>query len=135
MGKVFYVVGGEYVDTTFREIAPGHTEQRMGPFTQQEALNIWRGLTGKTVDNALVRYFVRQEEDAVPDQWLVVGGEYSDTTFKTLAVGAKLEVHGPYVRAHAMDKWRELTGKTIDSAVTRFEIIEEAELEVFKAGR
>ena len=135
MGKVFYVVGGEYEDTTFQKIATGQTEQRFGPFTEKEALDTWRGLTGKTVDNALVRYFVRQVASDAPQQWLVVGGEYTDTTFQKLVAGVSLDVYGPFERQQAMDKWREMTGKTIDSAVTRFEIIEQAGLDAFKASR
>ena len=134
MGKVFYVVGGEYVDTTFQQLAPGQQSVNLGPFTEREALDTWRGLTGKTVDNALVRYFVRHDADHTPNQWLVVGGEYADTGFNKLAAGAILDVHGPFERNQAMDKWRELTGKTIDSAVTRYEIIAADELDHFKAG-
>ena len=135
MSKKYYVIGGEYADTSFHHIAPGHTEERLGPFPEKEALDVWRGLTGKSVDNALVRYFVRQADDGDHDQWLVVGGEYADTTFEALAEGVSLDVHGPFKRQQAMDKWRELTGKTIDSAVTRYELIEAKELELFRAGR
>ena len=134
MGKVFYVVGGEYVDTTFQKLAPGQTEVNLGPYGEKEAIDVWRGLTGKTVDNALIRYFVRHDAELSPSHWLVVGGEYADTSFKKLAPGAALDVHGPFERNQAMDKWRELTGKTIDSAVTRYEIIEQSELDTFKSG-
>ena len=134
MGKVFYVVGGEFLDTTFQQLAPGHEQVNLGPFTEKEALDTWRGLTGKTVDNALIRYFVKQDTTNITRQWFVVGGEYADTGFKHLAKGASLQVEGPFERNQAMDKWRELTGKTIDSAVTRFEIVEQGELEAFKAA-
>ena len=131
MAKVFYVVGGEYVDTTFQQLAPGQTETNLGPFTEKEALDAWRNLTSKSVDNAHVRYFVRHDSDHSSGNWLVVGGEYADTGFKKLAKGAVLSVLGPFQRDQAMDKWREMTGKTIDSAVTRFEIIGQGELEAF----
>ena len=134
MGKVFYVVGGEYVDTTFQQLAPGQVDTHLGPYGEKEALDVWRGLTGKTVDNALVRYFVKQDADHTPREWLVVGGEYADTGFKKLAKGASLDVQGPFPRNVAMDKWRELTGRTIDSAVTRYEIIEQGDLDAFKAA-
>ena len=134
MAKAFYVVGGEYVDTTFQQLAPGQTEVKLGPFAEREALDVWRSMTSKSVDNALIRYFVRQVANVVSDHWLVVGGEYADTGFNKLAKGAVLDVQGPFNRNQAMDKWRELTGKTIDSAVTRYEIIEQDELENFKAA-
>ena len=56
MAEQYYVVGGEYADTTFTQIAPGHVEERFGPFAEREAHECWRALTGKTVDNAMVRY-------------------------------------------------------------------------------
>jgi hypothetical protein len=134
MNKAFYVVGGEFADTTFQNIGPGKTEERYGPFNEKEALDVWRSLTGRTVDNALIRYFVKQDETQVAAKtWYVVGGEYSDTHFQTLSPNAKLQVYGPFARQEAMDYWRNMTGKTIDSAVTRFEIVVEDDLETFKA--
>ena len=134
MANSFYVVGGEYEDTTFQKLAAGQENVKLGPYDEREALKIWRGLTGKSVDNALIRYFVMHETELASSKWLVVGGEYSDTTFHTLAKGAQLEVLGPFERNEAMNKWRELTGRTIDSAVTRFEIVAENELDAFKAS-
>lgn len=67
MAKTYYVVGGEYADTSFTVIAPGHTEERFGPFEEQEAHICWRALTGKSVDNAMVRYFIRSTEDSAAD--------------------------------------------------------------------
>ena len=134
MSKDFFVVGGEYADTTFHKIGEGKTEESYGPFHEKEALDVWRSLTGRTVDNALIRYFVKQDktQDLIK-AWYVVGGEYTDTYFETLAPGAELQVYGPFARQDAMDRWRDLTGKTIDSAVTRFEIIEDEALEGFKS--
>ncbi len=134
MSKIFYVVGGEYADTGFQRIAPGKPEERYGPFSEKEALDVWRSLTGRTVDNAMVRYFVKHDEtQSAAKTWFVAGGEYTDTYFETLAPKATLQVYGPFSRQEAMDYWRTMTGKTIDSAVTRFEIIEEDALEGFKA--
>ena len=134
MANSFYVVGGEYEDTTFQNLAAGQENVKLGPFDEREALNVWRGLTGKSVDNALIRFFVVHETELASSKWLVVGGEYSDTGFQKLAKGAQLQVIGPFDRNVAMNKWRELTGRTIDSAVTRFEIIAENELDAFKAS-
>jgi len=123
MAKTYYVVGGEYADTSFTVIAPGHTEDRFGPFDEHEAHICWRAITGKSVDNAMARYFIRSsEEDVQNEAWYVVGGEYSDTDFQTIAPGRKLEVQGPFERKEALAKWREMTGKTVDCAMTRFDL-------------
>ena len=128
MAKTYYVVGGEYADTSFTIIAPGHTEERFGPFGEHEAHICWRALTGKTVDNAMVRYFIRADEEATSDAWYVVGGEYADTTFQVIAPGKNKEVQGPFSRQEALNKWRELTGKTVDSALTRYDMCTGEEL-------
>jgi len=128
MAKTYYVVGGEYADTSFTVIAPGHAEERFGPFEEQEAHICWRALTGKSVDNAMVRYFIRSTEDAAADQWYVMGGEYADTTFQEVTEGRTLEVHGPFSRKEALEKWRELTGKSVDNALTRYDLFTGEEL-------
>ncbi|MDO8606267.1 MAG: DUF4170 domain-containing protein [Phaeospirillum sp.] len=128
MSKIYYVVGGEYADTSFSIIAPGHSEERFGPFGEHEAHICWRALTGKTVDNAMVRYFIRSNEEASSDTWYVIGGEYADTGFQTIAPGKKKDILGPYNRQDALNKWRELTGKTVDSALTRYDLCTKEEL-------
>lgn len=123
MAKKYYVVGGEYADTQFTQIAPGHQEERFGPFDEREAHVCWRALTGKTVDNAMIRYFIRSEEgEAAGSDWFVVGGEYADTSFEVIATGKQLESYGPFARQEAMNKWRELTGKTVDNAMVRYDL-------------
>lgn len=134
MAKKYYVVGGEYADTKFTQIAAGHKEERFGPFDEHEAHVCWRALTGKTVDNAMVRYFIRADDDVVGDEWFVVGGEYADTSFDTVAAGKTLESYGPYPRGEALNKWRELTGKTVDNAMVRYDLCTAAELQTLKAG-
>lgn len=128
MAKQYYVVGGEYADTRFQTIAGGKQEERFGPFSEREAHECWRALTGKTVDNAMVRYFIRADEAVSDDAWFVVGGEYADTDFRTIAPGRQLEKYGPFSRKEAMDKWRELTGRTVDSAMTRYDLATAEEL-------
>lgn len=127
MAKKYYVVGGEYADTSFTQIAPGHTEDRFGPFDEHEAHVCWRALTGKTVDNAMIRFFIRSDEVA-DQEWFVIGGEYASTAFDRIADGRQLETHGPFNRKDAMDKWRELTGRTVDSAMTRYDLCTREEL-------
>ncbi len=127
MAKQYFVVGGEYADTQFTQIVAGQQEERFGPFDEQEAHVCWRALTGKTVDNAMVRYFIRCEGDACEDQWYVVGGEYASTSFDTIAAGKEMEVYGPLPRAQALTKWRELTGKTVDNAMVRYDLCSDVE--------
>ncbi|PKU23900.1 DUF4170 domain-containing protein [Telmatospirillum siberiense] len=128
----YYVVGGEYADTNFETLAPGATEERYGPFSEKEAHDTWRSLTGKTVDNALVRYRIKPG-DAVSDAvWFVVGGEYADVDFARIATGQKLETYGPFSRPEALAVWRSITAKTVDSALTRYDIVTVEELDVIK---
>jgi hypothetical protein len=57
VAEKWYVVGGEYSDTSFTKLAPGQTLECHGPYADRtEALQIWRSLTGKTVDNAVARF-------------------------------------------------------------------------------
>ncbi len=122
MAEQYYVVGGEYADTTFTQIAPGHVEERFGPFAEREAHECWRALTGKTVDNAMVRYFIRRADEAETDGWYVVGGEYADTSFTRIAEGHRFETYGPFSRKEALNTWRALTGKTVDNAMVRYDL-------------
>lgn len=57
MEEKFYVIGGEYQDTTFTTLVEG-TQERHGPFTKQEAMEKWRSRTGWTVDNCMVRFSI-----------------------------------------------------------------------------
>lgn len=120
--KKFYVVGGEYADTAFTTPAAGTELETHGPFTEKEAHDFWRNITGKTVDNAMVRYVVRAADDLGGKSYYVVGGEYADTSFTTFAPGREKEVYGPFERAQAMDFWRGITSQTVDSALHRYDI-------------
>lgn len=121
--KKFFVIGGEYADTSFTTPAPGTELETHGPFTEPEAHQFWRALTGRTVDNAMVRYVVRAADELQGDNFYVVGGEYADTTFTTMAVGKQTESYGPFGRQQAMDFWRGITSQTIDSALHRYDIV------------
>jgi len=121
--KKFYVIGGEYADTSFTTPAPGAELETHGPFTEAEAHQFWRSLTGRTVDNAMVRYVVRAADELQGDNFYVVGGEYADTTFTTMAAGKDAESYGPFGRQQAMDFWRGITSQTIDSALHRYDIV------------
>ncbi len=131
-GAKFYVVGGEYADASFSAIAPGLVEERHGPYSEHEARDVWRALTGKTIDNALVRYRIKPEAEVVGGSWFVVGGEYADTEFHALAAGGTLESYGPYPRPEALAVWRALTGKTVDNAMIRYNIVTSEALQAMR---
>jgi len=120
----YYVVGGEYADTNFTVPAPGAGLETHGPFSEREAKVCWRELTGKTVDNAMVRYFLKAAEQANSKIYWVVGGEYEDSSFTKLATGKELEVFGPFEKWEALGFWRGLTSKSVDDALVRYDIRE-----------
>ena len=125
----YYVVGGEYADTSFSVPAEGTELEVRGPFNEREAKVCWRDLTGKTVDNAMVRYFLKSEDEigakSKGKNFWVVGGEYANTTFTTLATGKELEVYGPFEQWEgALGFWRGLTSKSVDDAMMRYDIRE-----------
>lgn len=124
----FFVVGGEYADTSFSRLADGKEEEQYGPFDEKEAHDVWRSITGKTVDNAMVRYRIRPDAALEGRSYYVVGGEYADISFTRIAAGRKLEVYGPFSRKEALDHWRAVTGKTVDCAMTRYDIAAEEEV-------
>ena len=132
MSGKFYVIGGEYADTSFAAIAPGQTEERFGPFEEQEARAVWRAMTSKSVDNALIRYRIRAESEMMGDVWFVAGGEYADTGFHKLAEGQTLETYGPLPRQEALAVWRALTSKSVDNAMVRYNIVNGTALEELK---
>ncbi len=118
----FYVIGGEYADTSFTEPCPGTELEKRGPFPEREAKAIWRELTGKTVDNAMVRYFLKAAEDENEKIYWVVGGEYADSSFTKLAAGKQLEVFGPFEKWEGLGFWRALTSRSVDDAMVRYDI-------------
>ncbi len=125
----FYVIGGEYADTSFREPFPGSKLETYGPFaTEREAKVRWRELTGQSIDNAMVRYFISSDEaPGEKANYWVVGGEYADSAFTRLAPGKELEVYGPFGQSEALGFWRALASKTMDDALMRYDIRENYE--------
>ncbi len=130
----YNVIGGEYADTSFTVLADGTVQQRFGPLSHGEAMAMWRSLSSKSVDNCMVRYYVRAIEEEASEEWFVAGGEYADTTFHKIATGQKLEVYGPYYdRQQALVVWRAITSKTVDDALHRYDIVNGPRLEELKA--
>ncbi len=59
----YWVVGGEYADTTFTRLARGKAEEWLGPFeSHADAETEWSRLAWQTVDDAHVRYRVVKAE-------------------------------------------------------------------------
>jgi len=53
----YWVVGGEYASTDFKEIAAGRAEELVGPFaTYEAAYEEWQRRAWQYVDNCHVRY-------------------------------------------------------------------------------
>lgn len=123
--KKFYVIGGEYSDSAFSTIAAGKSLEKYGPYTETEAHAFWRDITGRTVDNAMVRYVVEEDHPKGDSGYYVVGGEYADTAFSRMAEGHSLEVYGPFTHQQALDFWRTITSQTIDSCLHRYDVSHE----------
>jgi hypothetical protein len=61
----FWVVGGEYRDTQFKNFADGHDEERFGPYgSYAEAEVEWKRRSWAAVDNCYVRYRIVEEAKA-----------------------------------------------------------------------
>lgn len=59
----YWVVGGEYKTTRFREIVEGRQEERYGPFpTYKAALEEWQSGAWSSVDDCHTRYRVVRDE-------------------------------------------------------------------------
>lgn len=73
MKEGYYVIGGEYSDTTFTTVLKG-TEEKHGPFdTYEEAVRKWRERTGWTIDNCMMKFNVvptiASKEDQEANNW------------------------------------------------------------------
>ena len=89
----YYVVGGLFKDTTFTDIAEGEKLLKLGPFDNyDEALAVWRAKAMETVDEAYAKFNI---EKASHKQYYVVGGEYTDTDFKTIKGGGSEDKYRP----------------------------------------
>lgn len=58
----YWVVGGEYADTSFTRLREGAPREVYGPFASyDEARKEWLARTMRLIDNALVRYRIVSE--------------------------------------------------------------------------
>jgi hypothetical protein len=63
MTVAYYVVGGEYADTSFQDLLK--PEPVVGPFEHYEqAFNAWRGRAMATIDQAYVRFQIVKSDRA-----------------------------------------------------------------------
>jgi hypothetical protein len=117
----YWVVGGEYEDTSFQRIADGRAKERIGPFdTHQEALAAWRAKAMQTVDNACVRFHVEKDDGTA---FWVVGASYKDTSFHDTADGKPERRYGPFRSFdEAKTAWRAKAMETVDDALARYRI-------------
>lgn len=64
MNTRYWIIGGEYTDTSFSTLVAG-TEQVAGPFTTRErALAVWRRFAAETSSLCNARFTVAQEDTA-----------------------------------------------------------------------
>lgn len=123
MTEQYWVVGGVYADTKFSKPAKGEQERRFGPYdSEEEAREMWSGLSMAAVDDCHARYRIVQEGCAA---YWVVGGKYADTNFRKLARGANEERLGPFAKyEEAMAVWRGKAWATVDDSFFRYRIEE-----------
>lgn len=61
--KRYWVVGGEYKSTAFKETVDGKPPRRYGPFaSEDEAQARWAALSWAEVDNCHARYAIEVED-------------------------------------------------------------------------
>jgi Domain of unknown function (DUF4170) len=60
--KRYWVLGGDYTDTGFRDLVPGAREERYGPYDSYHAAHdAWQTRSWATVDSATKRYRIVEE--------------------------------------------------------------------------
>ena len=118
---MFWVIGGEYEDTSFSRILGGGGEQRIGPYkTYDEAMAAWRAKAMETVDNANIRFHIEKEGGTA---FWVVGASYRDTHFAETLDGKPETRLGPFIRYDdAKAVWRAKAMETVDDALARWRI-------------
>lgn len=128
MSSQFWVIGGEYADSAFKQLVDGADEERFGPFkAYREAYDLWQSRAWATVDNCAKRFRIVEEHLAdPPKRYWVLGGEYVDTGFRDLMPGTLEERLGPfdsYDTAH--QAWQTRAWATVDNCNRRYRIVAE----------
>lgn len=58
----YWVIGGDYADTTCRQFIDGTQAERLGPFScYDDARNAWKKRAWETVDTCTRRYHIQEE--------------------------------------------------------------------------
>jgi len=121
MSETYFVVGGLYTDTKFDTIADGKKLTSLGPFDNYEqAQAVWRAKAMETVDEVYAKFSIERTSH---DQYWVVGGQYTETDFKTIRDGGTEQRVGPFndlEEARAI--WKAKSMENIDDAYCRFRI-------------
>ena len=61
MSMRFWVVGGEYTDTSFERLVDG-SERVLGPFSDRDqAMNVWKRVAEATRSDCYARFTIAQE--------------------------------------------------------------------------
>lgn len=117
----YWVIGGEYTDTSFTLIKGGDAESKIGPFKDYAmAKAIWAKLAWEHVDDAHVRY--RIIDDGSQEFW-VVGGTYKSTDFGETIDGSPEKRIGPFKTYEAAKaEWQKRAWESVDDAHTRYRI-------------
>ena len=120
MSEQYFVVGGLYKDTSFTDMAEGHKLARLGPFDNyDEAVAVWRAKAMETIDEAYAKFNI---EKTAHTEFFVIGGEYTDTDFKTIKNGEE-KSYGPFASVEeAREKWKALSMADIDNAYVRYRV-------------
>jgi hypothetical protein len=127
--KRYWVVGGEYTDTHFREIAGGGSEARYGPFATEAAAEAeWSRRSWAMVDNCNIRFRIVEEAGEPKHlKYWVVGGEYIDTSFHEIIGGGAETWAGPFAKLKdAEAEWSRLSWSHVDNCNARYRIVEAA---------
>lgn len=117
----YWVIGGEYTDTSFTLIKGGDAEERIGPFRDYDtAKSVWAKLAWQHVDEANVRYRILNEE---ANEFWVVGGVYKSTDFSETFDGTPETKIGPFDSYEAAKAaWQQKAWETVDDAHSRWRI-------------
>jgi len=118
----YWVIGGEYADTSFTRIAGGGEEERIGPFARYEDAKAARQARAwRTVDSAQRRSRIEEENGGETGFW-VVGGTYTDTHFEAPADGRE-HWYGPFDSYdEAKAEWQRRAWASVDDALSRYRI-------------
>ncbi|MBB25570.1 MAG: hypothetical protein CME02_08615 [Geminicoccus sp.] len=69
----FYVIGGEFTDTSFEEVLT-RSNQIHGPFrSHDEAMSKWRALSFQSTGNAQVRYEIAEVAHRMDRRTILLG--------------------------------------------------------------